>query len=294
MIAELKRSSPSLTASERGAEPNAPEVVITLRLEVRIGSERHEQLIADPQRIAAEIARWPALVSEALARTVHDVCVPADTRQRPDPRNRSGGVENHKRGMFCRDGDVWLLGYEGVTARLRHSRGLAILAHLLRNPGEEVPVRLLHAITPTRTASHAATPDNALHGQDLVVDGLGNAGEILDARAFYEYRRCLADLREELSEAERDHDLARADRAREQIEAISDQLRSAVGLGGRSRRACSEIERLRIAITHRVRSAIARIREHVPALGEHLATSVQTGCCCAYKLPADKIIEWEL
>jgi non-specific serine/threonine protein kinase len=55
-----------------------------------------------------------------------------------------------------------------------------------------------------------------------------------------------------------------------------------VGLGGRDRLAASTAERARINVTRAIKAALARIQEHSPALGRHLARTVRTGIYCSY------------
>jgi hypothetical protein len=38
---------------------------------------------------------------------------------------------------FYREGEYWTVAYGGTVIRLRHSKGLLCLAHLLRHPGDE-------------------------------------------------------------------------------------------------------------------------------------------------------------
>src|SRR5262249_12506780 len=45
--------------------------------------------------------------------------------------------------MLEQEGDVWRITYQGTTIRVRHSRGVALLSHLLQNPGEELHVQAL-------------------------------------------------------------------------------------------------------------------------------------------------------
>jgi hypothetical protein len=60
------------------------------------------------------------------------------------------------------------------------------------------------------------------------------------------------------------------------------ELAAAVGLGGRDRRAASDAERARLAVTQRVKAAIKRISGLHPGLGRHLGMSVKTGTFCVY------------
>jgi hypothetical protein len=180
------------------------------------------------------------------------------------------------------EGDMWRVGYEGTTVRLRHSRGLALLAHLVWSPGHDVHVSELDAITPSsRSATSRGSP--VLHGNGVPVPG--DAGEVLDAQARTEYRRRITTLRGELEDAESRNDLGQAGSSRVELELLEDELQAAVGPGGRARRAASDSERLRVSITHRIRSAIAQIAQRHPGLGAHLAASVSTGYRCVYQPP---------
>ena len=145
--------------------------------------------------------------------------------------------------IFRREGDFWTIAYEGQLIRLRDTRGLRYLALLLAQPGRE-----FHAADLV-TAETASTAPPGHDGEMVVASGLGDAGALLDARARADYRRRLADLREELEEAERMHDLGRGARARAELEVLAAQLASAArgseprrtpsGPGSRSRRASS-------------------------------------------------------
>jgi hypothetical protein len=179
-----------------------------------------------------------------------------------------------------REGEVWRVAYEGTTVRLRYSRGLALLAHLVRQPGQEIHVSKLDAITPS---GGSAAARGGPFPDDGVIPMPGDAGEILDDRARDEYRRRIVELREELEAAEEGADLVRAEAVRAELERVEDELLLAVGPGGRPRRAAPDVERLRGAISHRIRAAIAQIARYHPALGAHLTASVSTGYRCVYE-----------
>jgi hypothetical protein len=169
-----------------------------------------------------------------------------------------------------RDGEVWHLTYGGASTIVRHSKGLADLAILLARPGREVHV-------------------TELEGVPLAMLG-SRGGDALDRRAVAVYRERLAELAEELDDADSAHDLGRAERARAEYDALVEQLSSAVGVGGRSRAAGPEpIERLRKAVSARIRDAVRRIGASHAALGRHLDRAVRTGTYCSYAPEAPTI-----
>lgn len=163
-----------------------------------------------------------------------------------------------------REGDAWAWTWDGQTVRVRHAKGMADLAVLLEQAGREVHVRELEGVADRRAG--------------------GNEAPALDAEAVSQYRRRLVDLEEDLEEAERHADLARAGRLAAERDALVTELTRSFGIGARRRRAGSDPdERLRKAVSARVRASIDRIDELNPALGRHLRASVRTGFWCSYQ-----------
>ena len=177
--------------------------------------------------------------------------------------------------------------------RLKDGKGVQYLAHLLRHQGREILALdlIVH-----------------LSGSDSLPDGQVGASEwgrrqrraeddvgpILDAEARRAYRTRLADLRDELDDASRCNDLGRAEALRAEMEAVAEQLRSAVGLGGRNRAPGSAAERARLTVSKRIRAALKRIGELHPPLGHYLNACVKTGHYCSYTPPPNDGARWIL
>src|SRR5262249_56129752 len=88
----------------------------------------------------------------------------------------------------------------------------------------------------------------------------GGGVAALDEGAKTAYRRRLRALRDDLDEAERICDLGRSARAREEEEALTEQLAAAVGLGGRDRQLASAAERSPCTAAQSIRPALTRVR----------------------------------
>ena len=116
---------------------------------------------------------------------------------------------------------------------------------------------------------------------------------MLDAQAKQAYRRRLAEIDEDIVEAETLGDTERAARAAAEREFLIRELARAVGFGGRDRRVGSASERARASVTRAVRNAMARIGEHDPALGEHLERAIHTGTWCTYLPEARAPATWK-
>jgi predicted ATPase len=162
-------------------------------------------------------------------------------------------------------GPVWEAGYRGRVVTVPASKGLADLAVLLASPGREH-----HCLDLTGAGAQEAS-----------------TGEVIDAAARRAYETRIRDLQEEVDDAELAHDLARAERAHAELDALVDHLTAAVGHGGRTRRTSGTAERARTAVTQRLRITMRRLADAHPELGRHLRASVSTGLYCSYTPPDD-------
>lgn len=104
----------------------------------------------------------------------------------------------------------------------------------------------------------------------------------------------MAELQGDIDEAEAANDGERATRARLELDALLDELRRAVGLGGRDRPSGSGAERARVNVTRNLKRAIAALAAVSPALGAHLERSVRTGRYCAYEPEPAAALAWSV
>jgi hypothetical protein len=176
---------------------------------------------------------------------------------------------------FRREGDMWAISYDGTRIQLRDAKGLRYLAHLLSQAGREVHVTDLAADTT---------------GGEVPPSGSG--GHVLDEAAKAAYHQRLRDLETEIAEATDWNDAERAARAQAEIDALTEQLAAAYGLAGRARTMGDPVERVRKAVTNRIRDSLDRISAEHDALGRHLANAVHTGTFCSYT--PEQPIAWEL
>ena len=183
----------------------------------------------------------------------------------PTPASDDIAEDSPAADRFVEEGDTWSIAYQGKAIRLRASKGLSYLARLIDAGGRELHVADLAGVT---------SPEGFV--------SLSHAGEILDDRAKREYQGRLAEIEAERDEATTWGDLERAARLDAEAEFLIQELSAAVGLGGRDRTAVDGSERVRKAVTNRIRDAITKIDSAHPGLGRHLANAVRTGTFCAY------------
>jgi hypothetical protein len=194
--------------------------------------------------------------------------------------------------VFCKHGDYWTIQYEGEVAWLKATRGLECVACLLGQPGREFHVTEL--IGPVEPVNNLCQRRPEKVGNQMRIVSLESGDPILDPHAKAEYKLRLGELREELNQADSFNDLDRVEKIQREVNAITEHLSAAVGLGGRNRRAASQAERARSAITKRIRGSVQKIANTTPALGRHLAASIKTGYFCSYNPDPGCSVRWEL
>ncbi len=171
----------------------------------------------------------------------------------------------------------WCVGNEGATFALADLRGLHYLRHLVERPGSDVSALAL---------------SNAAAGHPGVSLDQADSGEDLDAAALSAYKRRLVEIETELDAADIRGDQLSAESLGAERDAIVEQLRGAVGLGGRSRRGDASAERARVAVRKAIAAAITQIDRHDPALARLFRSSVRTGGSCRYDPDPDQQLNW--
>jgi hypothetical protein len=245
---------------------------LALALDLPDAASAHLQSAAAAARRAG--ARLIEAEIAALAQHCHDArATPSAAATTAEPA-QDASQDN----TFRRQGQFWTLHYQGLTVRMKDAKGLHDLARLLAEPAREWHVFDLVGV-----------PD---HAEGAAVRAENGVGDLLDARARAEYRRRLAELEDELAEADRLADVGRAEKAGAERDFLLAELAGALGLAGRSRTVADPVERARKAVTARIRLAIGRIDAEHPSLARHLTNAIRTGAICAYR-PESPIV-WRL
>jgi tetratricopeptide (TPR) repeat protein len=230
-----------------------------------------------------------------VARTLHDAASSLDDAQdlaaaraayaelgieRP-----AGADPNRARAenVFHRDGDVWTLTFAGRSVTVRDSKGLRDIASLLAHPGRPFPA--VELVSGAQMNPETPAREDQLHDQ-------GDLGELIDEKARRAYRLRLGELEEAAADADTAGDVESSARIAVERDALVAQLSAAYGIGGRPRKAGSQVERARTTVTARIRDSIRRVALAHPELGRHLAVAVRTGTVCSYE--PEQAVRWQL
>jgi class 3 adenylate cyclase len=234
-------------------------------------------MVGDHNQLVIDQSRDP----KHQCRDGSDLPIPDSRAQTPDA-------------VFRCEGEYWTVSFAGSTCRLKEARGLHYLAHLLQHPYREIHVIPLIAAS----ADLNEGPAEVYLLQDFSLpcdhtEAFSDAGDILDPQARAAYKQRLSELREELAEAQTFHDLGQSEQLATEIDFLTHELTSALGLGGRARRVGSPAERARVNVTRAIKLALRKITDHHPALGQHLATTIKTGVYCSYTPDTRLPVMWQ-
>ena len=211
---------------------------------------------------------------------------------------RKGGTESPGKpasvtGTFAVRGDYWTLGYGRATFPLKDIKGLSYIQRLLQHPGEEFhSLDLLSGPGLVNLAESEHGPSVQVEGTDRV-GGLGDSGEMLDAKAKLEYKRRLLELNDELADQRERGNHRRAEQIESEIDFLNREIRRAVGLGGRDRLSGSASERARLNVKRAITAALQKISEQEAAMGELLDRSLRTGSFCSYVPDPRTPVTWQ-
>ncbi len=179
--------------------------------------------------------------------------------------------------LHCDDAGRWTVGHVGETFTLADLKGLRYLRYLVQRPGADVTALALS----DAVSDH---PGTTLEQADL--------GDGLDATALAAYRHRLSELDQQLEATDRRGDQATAEQLTAERDVLIEELRSATGLGGRSRTTGSSTERARIAVRKAIATALTQIDQHAPDIARLLRDAVHTGITCRYDANPDHPLTW--
>jgi hypothetical protein len=239
-----------------------------------------------PPRVAAVIAATALLAGAGITAALAAAASRRARRTRvPSPPDTPPGEPAVA--VFRLEGEYWTVAFRGPTIRLHDSKGLRYIHRLLQTPDAEVHALDL-VMLGQPPASTRPGKEEALH-----VDTVSEQ-PLVDHEALSRYRLRIEDLRDQIEEAEATNDPERGARAREELDALVEEIERVTRPGGAPRTQPGETERARLNVTRAIRSSIGKIREQDASLGHHLDHDIRTGTYCAYVPDPTTAPDWAL
>jgi hypothetical protein len=180
-------------------------------------------------------------------------------------------------------GKYWEITYSGNSFDLRDTKGMNTIAILLQNPNKDfTSVELARAVE-NNGATGSPLSDGELLEEGLSISDADDGGEILDERTKQEYWEKINELREHKRIATESGEYEKAEKCDNEIDTIIEELKRRTGLVGKSRQFGGQSEKARTAVAHRVKDAIAKIKQEKNPIGAYLEATIETGRHCAYR-----------
>jgi hypothetical protein len=196
------------------------------------------------------------------------------------------------RRIFRREGDFWAIGFPESLMYLRHTKGLALIAILLRHPGREFYCSDLLGMIDQAPGGQSDERANQMSFAGEINES--DSGPMLDEIAKRSYRGRIEELRDQLDDARSFNDIARASNLEEEMAVLTRELARAVGLYGRDRKSGSRAERDRLRVTNSIKYALPGILRVHPQIGIHLQRAIRTGRFCSYAVQKYEALDWLL
>ncbi|MCC6581536.1 MAG: hypothetical protein IT440_13960 [Phycisphaeraceae bacterium] len=170
---------------------------------------------------------------------------------------------------FRKTGDYWTVRFNGQFTTIKDAVGLTYIAHLLASRRRKVfAPELLQAVT----------------GESAVAQ-VSSAGALTDQQTLADLKQSYLDTQRELEKAARNHDVAAQERLRHELDGLSDYLKKVKGLGGRTREASDDADKIRRAITQAIGRTLDSLGadDKLPAAAQHLRNAIKTGLFMSYE-----------
>ncbi|HEX2272673.1 MAG TPA: hypothetical protein VHG90_02235 [Acidimicrobiales bacterium] len=280
VLAATGDTAAAISAVERALDDLPAEGVPLLRATLHLDLvQLHERAgnraaaMVEAARAGAALAGLDVVLQDGHVALLERFGVAAPTTAGRRPRRTA---------TLAGEGRGWVVSCGDTRARLGDTKGLRYLAELLRIPGVE-----RHALDLVDRVEGVAAGEGTADRRHL-----GDAGELVDARARKAYRHRIEALRAEIDDALEAGAAERAEVLQGELDQIVAQLAHAFGLGGRSRRASSVAERARLNVTRALRAATAKVCEVLPEAGTVLDRRLRTGLYCAYEPDEADDVRW--
>jgi len=196
--------------------------------------------------------------------------------------------------LFRCDGDMWTIRYRGVTKTIKSTGGMHLIAHLLRNPGQEIKSISLYqdmlANVIEKNSNLSNMTDEALeeqNGLNIMSDNLMDPTDKASIQIMKDYQN---KINEELSIAEMQRDKVTENKLNNNIKMVENWLSKVTDKSGEMRETQDIYERVRKAVWKAIDVAKNNIKKHLPDLYKHLNKYIKTGNTNSY-IPT-KTIGW--
>jgi hypothetical protein len=245
-------------------------------------------------RASAGVILRPEFIPDLrrLLQLYADPCEASLKARRPLPppvAERPAAAPQPAENVFRKEGDDWMVCYQGVSLLLPDSPGAFYIARMLRLPSKKISASELWRAHAGYAAGagggvckRAGAADAGEGGFSAL--GSGDAGAVLGEEGKEDCEKECQRLQEELSRAQRNNDLAEIDRLSKDIRELDERVRRAKNPDGSDRNVDDSSEKARKAVSAAIQRTIEKIerKPNGAQLARHFLNSLRLGMSCSY------------
>jgi hypothetical protein len=172
---------------------------------------------------------------------------------------------------FRRDGAMWVLKYEGQSAKLKHRKGFPYIKEL-----NEHPTKHVDAVELIQRYGGAAGTCEAVLREDGLLETIGGASLPRDRETGEAWGKALDLLQEEVDDANASGDTERITEAQSRLDLFKKERSRHYNYRGVERDSSDPREKARKAVGNAIHRAIKVIDKEMPLLGRHLGKSIKS------------------
>ncbi len=216
-----------------------------------------------------------------------------DSDSETDNRTLTGKIQN----IWRKEGDIWLVVYEGNSVMLPHTTGMYYIGHLLANPNKNFSLKELDILV---NKGHLASNPSSIKlkeevdakkvsspeiedklikdNEDLSAVDFEKQGEdLIDKIAIEEYKNRIKKLKDQLEVEKMKGNDSKASILAKEILSVEKYLKISTNKFGKPRIFRDDAEKTRKKISGDVRYSYGKIRSKHESLIKHLQESIKLG-----------------
>jgi len=300
----MKDDMGAMTTRSVSVEVDGQTWAVTPTMVLALTSNPLEKNLAKGDLVSVDVIDGQVVALSNLRKTLVSLFpapnpAPATAQERLDQddgeASPEAAVHEEEPFQFYRDGDFWVIRYEGRTIPpIKKIDGLFYLTVLLarQSQGEISPLELQSLLHPPSTKMDEKQLQK-LSDEDLATMSVHvESGEPqLNPELLAEIKARRQAYQEDMEEWEAQGNAEMAAEVREKADQLDSYLKSAVGLKGRVRKTSKLLENSRTTVKNSVKRALEKIKHHDMPLYLHLLNHVKTGHGCSYT--PDRPIRWK-
>ena len=195
--------------------------------------------------------------------------------------------------IFCKQGDLWALVFDGKYTGIKHCRGMHYLERLLKQPNKSIHcLDLIAAVTPPEKRGMVISDEEIeSFSSQGHVSAPENAIEIFDRETQNNVKKEMSRLQAARERAIEFEDVDKITKIDDELSNLARYFNSGSDIKGSIKKVGGTTEKARISVKKAIETAVKRIEADNKELAKYLRSTIKTGFECTYSPETD--VPWQ-